>query len=157
MFNIRRSAVWPLASWFSFGVVLAGAGEPSSRQGVNCPREPVAACTTRHGRYSTQNGTAQIIWLIGTNRVVGVANDAEHFLPSSVLKYTEISSENHSYIFGDFTICPTERDRPGYMRNVCVADIKNLVVELLNRSRPPFRVRSTWSQHAQGNLRNRAR
>lgn len=31
------------------------------------------------------------------------------------------------YIFGHFTICPTERDRPGYMRDVCVADATNLV------------------------------
>jgi hypothetical protein len=144
MLNVFRCAAWSLSSWLCTGIVLIAAGDPPSHKPVNCSREPIEACVSRHGRFSTQNGTSEIIWLIGTNRVVAVDNDAEDFLPSSVLKYTEITSVNHSYIFGDFAICPIERDRPGYMRRVCVADAKNLVVEVLNRSRPPFRVRSTW-------------
>jgi hypothetical protein len=125
-------------------MVLIAAGEPPLHKPMNCPQEPIETCVIRHGRFSTQNGTAQIIWLIGTHRVVRVDNDAEGILPANVLRYTEMTSANHSYVFGDFTVCPIERERPGYMRSVCVADAKNIVVEVLDHSRPTFRVRSTW-------------
>ena len=65
-----------------------------------------------------------------------------------MLKYTEMTSPDHSYIFGDFTICPIEPDILGHMRDVCVTAAKNLVVQYVDNSRPPFHVRSTWSSPA---------
>ena len=71
--------------------------------------------------------------------------------PPPVLRYTEMTSPDHSYIFGDFTICPVEPDVPGHMRSVCVTAARNLVVQNLNTSRPPFRIRSTWSPNGPDN------
>ena len=109
-----------------------------------CQQPPVERCEYRHGRFSTQNGITRVIWLIGTHRKIDVVNGAETFLPSSVIPYLEMTSPDHSYIFGDFEICPIEPDLPGSMRAACVSNAKNLVVQNLSGLRPPFRVRATW-------------
>jgi len=108
-----------------------------------CQARPVEACAKRHGRLSSQNGIALKIWIIGTTRVLGLENDFED-LPEQVRKYLYMTSENHSYIFGDFDVCPVEPDTPGRSRRVCVAGAQNLVVQPLRRSAPSFRLRSTW-------------
>jgi hypothetical protein len=118
--------------------------ESQAQAQTTCERPAIEPCTTRHGRFSTQNGIAQKLWLIGTTRKVNVTNAATEFLPSGVLKYTEMTSPDHSYIFGDFTICPIEPDILGHMRDVCVTAAKNLVVQSVTSARPPFRVLSTW-------------
>lgn len=112
---------------------------------LNCPKPPVEPCTIGHGRFSTQNGITQTIWLVGTTRRLDVANEADNFFPSTLTKYLEMTSQDHSYIFGDFTICPIEPDKPGFMRRVCVADAKNLVVQNIMNLWSPFRVQSTWA------------
>jgi hypothetical protein len=76
-------------------------------------------------------------------RVVALAQDTDT-LPSDVRKYLELTSEDHSYIFGDFVVCPLEPDRPGHMRWVCVTGAGRLVVQPLRRRSPPFRILSTW-------------
>ena len=55
-----------------------------------------------------------------------------------------MTSSDHSYIYGDFDICPMEPDKPGHLRRVCVAGMEKLVVQNLRGSRPPFRLLSTW-------------
>ena len=139
--NVAQIAAW----WLALGAagVLAQSipeGKPS-----NCPKPPIAPCTIGHGRFSTQNGITQVIWLVGTTRRLDVANEAHNFFPPGVLKYLEMTSPDHSYIFGDFTICPIERDTPGRMRAVCVADAKNLVVQNTMDLSRVFRVQSTWA------------
>jgi hypothetical protein len=89
-------------------------------------------------------GTPLAIWVIGTTRRLRVDNNEDDFLPTGISQYLEITSQNHSYIYGDFTICPIEPDRPGYMRSVCVSDAQNLVVQSVTNTRPPFRMLSTW-------------
>jgi len=82
---------------------------------------------------------------VGTRRRLNVTNRVSDFLPASALKYTELTSPDHSYIFGDFTICPLEPDRPGFMREVCVVDAKNLVVQNIDNPQHPFRIDSIES------------
>jgi hypothetical protein len=94
---------------------------------------------------SSQNGIALMLWLIGTKRVVALANDFEA-LPSEIQKYLYMTSEDHSYIFGDFLVCPLEPDTPGLMRQACVTGAEKLVVQPLRRATSPFRIRSTWPQ-----------
>jgi len=108
-----------------------------------CSARPVEPCAKQHGRLSSQNGRALLIWLIGTTRVVGLTNGVEE-LPSPVRRYLDMTSPDYSYIYGDFDICPSEPDRPGHMRTVCVAGAEKLVVQTLRRPRPPFRLLSTW-------------
>jgi hypothetical protein len=113
-------------------------------QGVwKCPEQPIAPCVKRHGRLSSQNGIARTIWIIGTTRRVAVANDVESF-PSIVQKYLTMTSDDHSYIFGNFEICLTHPDVPGRIMHACVAGAEKLVVQPLRRREPPFRLLSTW-------------
>jgi hypothetical protein len=81
--------------------------------------------------------------LIGTRRVVGLDQSSED-LPAQVSRYLEMTSPEHSYIYGDFDICPLEPDRPGHLRLVCVTGARKLVVQNLRAARPPFRLLSTW-------------
>jgi len=106
-----------------------------------CHARPVEPCFKHHGRLSSQNGIALKIWLIGTKRVVGVGSTD---VPALIEKYLEMTSPNHSDIYGDFDICPLEPDTPGHLRTVCVAGAERLVVQDRQGSRPPFRLLSTW-------------
>src|SRR5262245_28457684 len=110
-----------------------------------CPVRPIEPCFPHHGRLSSQNGIALKIWLIGTNRVVGLDNDVEQ-LPETLRKYLDMTSPSHSYIYGDFESCPTQADTPGQMRRVCVAGAENLVVQDVRGSKPAFRILSTWKR-----------
>ena len=118
-------------------------GLPSPTR-ADCPTPPVEPCTTQHGRLSTQNGKTPTIWVVGTTRRLHVQNEPDSFLPRSVLPYLNMTSPDQSYVFGDFTVCPIGPDKPGHMREVCVADAKKLVVQNLMNRWPLFRVRSTW-------------
>jgi hypothetical protein len=112
-----------------------------------CRAQPVEPSFTHHGRLSSQNGIARKIWLIGTPRVVSVDND-EGDIPSLVARYLEMTSSDHSYIYGEFNICPLAPVKPGHMGSVCVSGAEKLVVLNLRRSRPPFRLLSTWPQES---------
>jgi hypothetical protein len=63
-------------------------------------------CFTHHARLSSQNGIALRLWLSGTNRSVGVADDLPKELDQLLAPYLEMTSDDHSYVFGDFEICP---------------------------------------------------
>ena len=127
------------------GPIVPLVAERQAQTRTTCRRPPIEPCTIRHGRFSTQNGITQTIWLVGTRRRLNVTNEVSDFLPASALKYTELTSPDHSYIFGDFTICPLEPDRPGFMREVCVVDAKNLVVQNIDNPQHPFRIDSIES------------
>jgi hypothetical protein len=106
-----------------------------AQTGWTCEGTPVEPCAKRHGRLSSQNRIAHKIWLIGTRRMVALANTS---MPSIVEKYLELTSEDHSYLFGDFEICFLESDVPGHIRSACVRGAEKLVVQPLRRQEPPF-------------------
>ena len=126
-----------LGLWIAMSTPEAGAAS------WRCRDRPVQPCFKHHGRLSSQNGIALKLWLIGTTRVVRVENDVEE-IPSEVRRYLEMTSPDHSYIFGDFDICPLAPDEPGHMRPVCVTDATRLVVQNLAGSRPAFKLLPTW-------------
>jgi hypothetical protein len=128
---------------FSFGLWLVTGTSMTGEGTWKCTAKPVGPCVKRHGRLSSQNGIALKIWLIGTTRMVALDNDFDD-LPPAVRKYLEMTSPDHSYIFGDFEICPLEPDEPGHIRRVCVVGGERLVVQPLAASTPPFRLPSTW-------------
>lgn len=129
-------AIW-LALW------IGADAQPARPTPWHCSTPPIEPCFKHHGRLSSQNGIALKIWLIGTSRVVGLDNDAER-LPAVIAKYLDMTSTNHSYIYGDFDICPTEPERPGRLRRVCVTGAEKLVVQDVRGMRPPFLILSTW-------------
>jgi hypothetical protein len=124
-------------------VWLATAATDLGATAWQCAAKPVAPCVKQHGRLSSQNGVALKIWLIGTTRMVDLENAVDD-LPPSIGRYLSMTSPDHSYIYGDFDICPLEADRPGHLRRVCVVGAEKLVVQHLRGSRPAFRLRSTW-------------
>jgi len=105
-------------------------------------------CVKHHGRLSSQNGITLRIWLIGTTRSVGVDGPLPKAVADLADPYLMLTGTDHSYIFGDFTICPTEPDRPGHLRWVRVTAAEKLVVQNLQGLRPAFRVLSTWPPSA---------
>lgn len=126
-----------LGSWFGLAPFEARA------EGWHCTERPVEACFNHHGRLSSQNGIPLTIWLIGTKRRVGLANNIDE-LPAAIQRYLTLTSPDHSYIYGDFEICPLEPDTPGRLRRVCVVSGEKLVVKILRGPRPAFRLLSTW-------------
>jgi hypothetical protein len=110
-------------------------------QGGNYPSFP---CFKHHGRFTTQNGIAQVIWLIGTKRRLAVDGELPKALADLEDPYMLMTGDQHSYIYGDFTICPLSPDVPGHMRLVKVTAAEKLVVENIEGLRPPFKVLSTW-------------
>lgn len=133
----RRAQLGPIA----FGVYLAMSTQNVAGAPWQCVEKPIEACFRHHGRLSSQNGVALMIWLVGTSRIVRVDNELGD-LPFS--KYLEMTSPEHGYIYGDFDICPLEPDKPGHMRSVCVIGAERLVVKNGQGLRPAFRLLSTW-------------
>jgi len=131
----------------SLALCLVASSVVTAQSGWWCRAKPVQPCFKHHGRLSSQNGIALRLWLIGTRRIVNVDNRIDD-LPRDVRPYLEMTSPEHSYIFGDFEICPLEPDTPGHSRLVCLAGAEKLVVQNLQGLRPPFRVRSTWPSEA---------
>lgn len=125
----------------AFGLWLAISGQGVAADDWQCTTPPVEACFKTHGRLSSQNGIALRIWLIGTKRIVAVQNTQ---IPSFLTKYLDLAAPNHSYIYGDFEICPLEKDQPGHMRSTCVRSAERLVVQNLQDLQPPFRLLPTW-------------
>jgi hypothetical protein len=116
-------------------------GSPAAS--LRCAASAVEPCFTRHARLSSQNGVAFTLWLTGTTRMLAVDNGMDG-VPEVAKPFLEMTSPDHSYLFGDFTVCPLERDRPGHMRSVCVSAAAKLAVQPLDGSRPAFRLASTW-------------
>ncbi len=65
-------------------------------------------------------------------------------MPRMLLKYLDMTSPDHSDVYGDYEMCPLEPDRPGGMGHVCVSGASRLVVQDRERSRPPVRLLPTW-------------
>jgi hypothetical protein len=128
-----------LLSWVWLGPAVAQTQTPRWK----CVSEPIEPCVIRHGRLSSQNGIALKLWAIGTKRMFAIDNGSGN-LPPVVRKYLEMTSPDHSYIFGDFEVCPVEPDRPGHIRRACLASGMNLVAQPLRDGRPAFRLLSTW-------------
>jgi hypothetical protein len=106
-----------------------------------CLGKPVEPCVKRHGRLSSQNGIPFRLWIIGTSRVFSIEETA---MPSPVMRYLEMTSENHSFIYGDFEVCPLTPGEKGRIGHACVRDAQRLLVQPLDRKVPPFRLPSTW-------------
>jgi len=95
--------------------VLATAQQPTSVEVQPFP------CVTVHGRYAVHIADGQEeIWVIGTHRLLRPVKGSEP------LQEKLRGIENEKALYGDFTVCPLEKDRPGSMRNVRIEAWKNL-------------------------------
>ena len=62
---------------------------------------------------------------MGTKRLLGVLPPEQEILPSCLRGKLGFGTR----IYGDYTVCPFTRERPGEMRMVCVEEARNLIVE----------------------------
>ena len=111
---MRRSII----SWLGLlAFPVAGEHIRAAESSWICSAQPVERCYKHRGRLSSQNGIPLVIWLVGTTRRVRVDKTE---IPAFLEKYLDMTSDDHSYVFGSFEICPLESDTPGRMRSVCV-------------------------------------
>jgi hypothetical protein len=90
-----------------------------------CKSDPdiVAECFTIHGRISVYNGSGvRRIWRIGTKRMLYVPD--EFAIPESLRELTMGVD-----IYGDFLICPLEKQKPGHMQRVCIEKAQHLAID----------------------------
>jgi hypothetical protein len=110
-------------------VVGTAAPEPQSidpKRGCRLNPAVVGPCFKLHGRLSVGNGTPSMrIWRIGTKRILGVLPSETEIVPEVVRANVEFQTN----LYGDFEVCPFERERPGAMQTVCVESASNLVAE----------------------------
>jgi hypothetical protein len=84
-------------------------------------------CYQTRGRLQVTNGTPGLrIWKVGTNRILGISGGEQSpIAPEELLEYLRFGV----YIFGDFLVCPFEKDKPGWMQPVCIESAKNIRIE----------------------------
>jgi hypothetical protein len=75
-----------------------------------------------------------------------MADVDETEISSFLDKHLEMTGENLSDIYGDFTLCRLKPDRPGHMRLMCVSAAEKLVVQNIGDPGRQFRLLSTWPE-----------
>jgi hypothetical protein len=98
------------------GFCQAMCAQDAADDAWHCPAKAVEPCFEHHGRLAVSNGSGLTIWMIGTTRRVRVENE---LATPSLKKYLSMTSDDESFIYGDFKVCPLERDKPGHMRSAC--------------------------------------
>jgi hypothetical protein len=81
-------------------------------------------CFAFHGRFAVYTGDGQeTLWPVGTHRLLRpvFGTDTLYKLLGEDTRYLD-----EYFIFGDFVVCPLEKDTPGHIRNVCIKSARNL-------------------------------
>ena len=83
-------------------------------------------CYAIRGRLSIYNGTPSMrIWKVGTKRILAVTPSEDEIIPNNLKKQIGIGKQ----IYGDFVVCPFEKEKEGHMQSVCVESAKNMRIE----------------------------
>ena len=91
-----------------------------------CAQSPNGKCFNVHGRFAVYTGDGQqVLWPIGTHRLLRVISGFE--IPCRLLDdCSNIQTVGDYFVFGDFVVCPLEKDTPGAMRSVSMKSARNL-------------------------------
>lgn len=66
------------------------------------------------------------MWKVGTNRLLGLmGGEGSAIAPKELGAYIIWGVQ----VFGDFIVCPFEKDKPGWMQPVCIESAKNIRIE----------------------------
>src|SRR5215813_11195481 len=122
--------------------LMVSVGASAGAYDPGCLTNPnrVGACRPVHGRLSLWNGSpGERIWVVGTNRLLGVTGRGEDSLPPYLAK--QLTGTDRE-LYGDFWVCtlfdpPKER----HMESVCVHTWRNLVLQELPADDSPPVVR----------------
>jgi len=111
-------------------IVVRRVGREIDRANQPCRTDPdiVGECFWTHGRASYFNGGPSLrIWRIGTDRMLGVTTEQ---LPKNAAALIGLGNDFFvNDVYGDFQVCPFEKQKPGHMQPVCVESAKNLVLK----------------------------
>jgi hypothetical protein len=102
---------------FALGCVIPGAAAQDP-----CKETSYGKCFSTHARFAIYTGDGQEdLWPVGSKRLLGVsgAGDQLEGMTSGVYP-------GEYYVFGDFVVCPLEKEVPGKKRSVCIKEMKNL-------------------------------
>jgi hypothetical protein len=101
-----------------------------------CIQSPDGECFAFHGRFTVYTGDGQeVLWPVGTRRFLRAESGDEpllNFLAGNNMKNLVRNADDY-VIFGDFVVCPLEKETPGAIRSVCIKNFKNL--RLVRRSK----------------------
>ncbi len=81
-------------------------------------------CFAFHGRFAVYTGDSQqTLWPVGTHRLLRHEYGTEPLLK---LLGNDIRTLDDYFIFGDFIVCPLEKEIPGHIRSVYIKSARNL-------------------------------
>lgn len=96
-----------------------------------CKSDPhlVAACFRVHGRITVQANMRPYLWPAGSRRLIGIASPGGAIvLPDEINRVFATPAGFDKAVFGDFTVCPFTRRRPGLMQLACIASVEHFSV-----------------------------
>lgn len=100
-------------------------GDTSGVDWVTCKNDPdiVSACFIVHGRLAFYNGGPSTrIWRVGTHRMLGIPTETIPENVSELLGGHPFDAE----IYGDFHVCPFEKQEAEHMQMVCIESASHL-------------------------------
>ena len=122
-----------------FVVVQSAVAQQSPRRDIPCKTPANAAsCYWTHGRLLEANGNPSFrLWKIGTHRVLGIysgpsvdrsgLDNEGPELPTNIQSIFD--SNRGPVIYGDFDICPLDKEQSGTMQAACIETAKNVAVK----------------------------
>jgi hypothetical protein len=123
MFRLRNLFFVP-------GIVLMGTAVASPNGSAKgCEASSYGACFPVHARYRIYTGDGQVaLWPVGTHRLLGVVSGDEPMIKvlSGGNQDNMPEAANEYDVFGDFVVCPLDKEVPGSERAVCVKKAENL-------------------------------
>jgi hypothetical protein len=89
----------------------------------------VAACFTVHGRIGVYNGIPIRIWVVGTQRMLGVrdATGGGVTVRPEIQTLLSQGEPGATVVYGDYEVCPLSKPHPGWMQFVCIESATHLL------------------------------
>ena len=103
-------------------------GSPATAE-ERCDESSYGACFRVHARFTVYTGNAQeVLWPVRTHRLLRVVRGAEPLYKVLTRGNDDnfIQMADEYAVFGDFDVCPLQKDAPGEMRSVCIKKAENL-------------------------------
>ena len=109
--------------------VLVASEAAAARLSCEARTDLKGRCFTIHGVLAQANGSPGLrIWHTGTKRILGVLGDANQDEDAAVPPILRDHLGPNVRFYADWRLCPLSRERPGWMRFVCIANVHNIVV-----------------------------
>jgi hypothetical protein len=89
----------------------------------SCEQANYGKCFSIHARFAVYTGDGmEELWPVGSRRLLWVVSGNNNYELNRLLG----DRPDDFYIFGDFIVCPLNKEVPGQMRHVCIKEMRNL-------------------------------